>query len=110
LSGRGIPKIADAIVICFYSLVLPLDNRSHVRRQILFESRLIDVLSGVFATLALGEHRVFVHAGNGGLYVDPSAMHRPTGRTTLRWLPTETANLGFQFRSALGTASGSCFE
>src|ERR1700736_4239234 len=30
-----------------------------------------------FATLAFGEHRVFVHAGNGGLYVGPGAMHRP---------------------------------
>jgi hypothetical protein len=33
--GGSIPEIADAIVICFYSLVLSLDNRSHVRRQIL---------------------------------------------------------------------------
>jgi hypothetical protein len=68
------------------------------------------MLSGVFATLAFGEHRVFVHAGNGGLYVGPSAMHRPTYRTALRGLPTETANLSFQFRGALGTASGSCLE
>jgi len=110
LSGRGIPKIADAIVIFLHSLVLPLDNRSHIRWQILLECLLVGVLSGVFATLAFGEHRVFVHAGNGGLYVDPSAMHRPTCRTALRGLPPETADLGFQFRNALGTASGSCLE
>jgi len=89
-------------VICLYSLVLPLDNRSHVRRQILLECRVIGVLSGVLATLAFGEHRVFVHAGNGGLYVGPSAMHRPTYRTALRGLPAETRNLSFQFRSVLG--------
>jgi hypothetical protein len=109
-SGGGIPKIADAIMICLYALELPLDNCSHVRRQILLECRLIGVLSGVFATLAFGEHRVFVHAGNGGLYVGPSAMHRPAYRSALRWLPTKTTNFSFQFRSALGTASGSCFE
>ena len=97
-------------MICLYSLVLPLDNRSHVRRQILLECRLIGVLSGVLATLAFGEHRVFVHTGNGGLYVGPGAMHRPAYRTALRGLPTETTNLSFQFRSALRTASGSCFE
>jgi hypothetical protein len=91
-------------------LVLPLDNRSHVRRQILLECRLIGVLSGIFATLALGEYRVFVHAGNGGLYVGPSAMHRPAYRSALRGLPTKTTNLSFQFRSAFGTASGSCLE
>jgi hypothetical protein len=78
---------------CLYPLVLPLNNRSHVRPQILLECRLTDVLSGVFATLAFGEPRVFVHAGNGGLYVGPnvgaSAIHRPTHRIALR----ETANL-----------------
>ena len=97
-------------MICLYSLVLPLDNRSHVRWKILLECRLIGVLSSVFATLAFGEDRVFVHAGNGGLYVGPSAMHRPAYRTALRGLPAETANLSVQFRSALGTALGSCLE
>ena len=70
----------------------------------------VTIHCGVFATLAFGEHRVFVHSGNRRLYVGPSAMHRPTYRTALRGLPTETANLSFQFGSALGTASGSCLE
>src|SRR5450631_2625762 len=110
LSGGSIPKIANAIVICLYALELPLDNRSYVRWQFLLECRLIGVLTGVFATFAFGEDRVFVHAGNGGLYVGPSAMHRPAYRSALRGLPTKTTNLNFQFRSALGTAPGSCFE
>jgi hypothetical protein len=37
-------------------------------------------------------------------------MHRPAYRTALRGVPTETAQLSFQFGSALGTASGSCLE
>jgi hypothetical protein len=37
-------------------------------------------------------------------------MHRPTYRTALRGLPTETANVSFQLRSAFGTAPGSCLE
>ena len=97
-------------MICLYALELPLDNCSHVHRQILLECHLIGVLSGVFAALAFGKYRVFVHAGDGGLYVGPSAMYRPAYRTALRGLPPKTTNLSFQFRSALGTAAGSCFE
>jgi transposase len=55
-------------VICLDALVLPLDERSHVSRQVLLECCFISSLRGIFATLALGEYRVFVHSRDCGLY------------------------------------------
>jgi len=56
-------------VIRLDALVLPLDKRSYVGWQALFQRCFISCHRGIFATLALGEHRVFVHAGDNGLYI-----------------------------------------
>src|ERR1700724_2891800 len=92
------------------ALVLPVDERSYVGRQAFLERGFVSSLGGIFATLALGEHRVFVHAGDGGLYVGPGAMHRAAYGAALRGLAAETANLGIQFRRALGATPRRCFE
>src|SRR6202040_4432336 len=97
-------------VICLDALVLPLDERSYVGRQVLLERCFISSLGGILATLALGEHRVFAHAGDGGLYVGPGAMHRAAYGAPLCGLAAETANLGIQFRRALGATPRRCLE
>src|ERR1700730_16603423 len=97
-------------MICLDALVLSVDERSCVGRQAFLERCFISSLSGIFATLALGEHRVFVHAGDGGLYVGPGAMHRAAYGTALCGLTAETANLGFQFCRALGATPRRCLE
>ena len=74
--------------------VLPVDKRSYVGRQILLERCFISSLGGIFAALTLGEHRVFVHASDSGLYVGPGAMHGAAYGAALCGLTTETANLG----------------
>src|SRR3984893_14919285 len=102
MSGRGVAEIADAIVICLDALVLPLDERSYVGRQALLERCFISSLGGIFATLALGQHRLFVHAGDGGLYVGPGAMQGAAYGASLCGFTAETANLGFKFCRALG--------
>src|ERR1700730_2354172 len=76
LSGCGVAQIADSVVICLDAFVLPLDERLYMGRQALLERRFISSLGGIFAPLTLGEHRVFAHASDGGLYVGPGAMHR----------------------------------
>src|ERR1700731_2465253 len=53
IAPRGFWSQVREIFLC--SLVLPLDNRSHVRRQILLECRFIGVLCSVFATLEGGK-------------------------------------------------------
>ena len=63
-------------MICLDAFILPLDERSYVGRQALLEGCFISSLGDIFATLTLGEHRVFAHAGDGGLYAGPGAMHR----------------------------------
>jgi hypothetical protein len=97
-------------VICLDALVLPLDERSNVSRQALLERCFISSLRGIFATLAFDEHRVFAHAGDGGLYVGPGAMHRAAYGASLCWLTAETTNLGFQFCRAIGAAPRRCLE
>jgi hypothetical protein len=53
---------------------------------------------------------VFAHAGDGGLYVGPGAMHRAAYGAPLRGLTAETANLGFKLCRALGATPRRCLE
>jgi hypothetical protein len=91
-------------------LVLPLDERSHVSRQVLLECCFISSLSGIFATLALGEHRVFVHSCDYGLYIGPGAMDRAAYGAPLCGLTAKIVNLGFKFCRALGATPCRCLE
>jgi hypothetical protein len=51
-SGCRVAQVADAIVICLDALVLPLDERSYIGRQVLLERCFISGLCGIFATLS----------------------------------------------------------
>ena len=58
--ARLISQIADAIVICFHPFVLAAHKRFYIRRKVLLERCFIGAFCHVFATLAFGQHRVFV--------------------------------------------------
>src|ERR1700730_5641976 len=89
-------------MICLDAFVLPLDERSYVGGQALLKRCFISSLGRIFATFTLGEHRVFAHAGEGGLYVGPGAMDRSAYGTARCGHTAQTTNLGFKFCRASG--------
>ena len=90
--SRRISKIANPAVVFGHDLVLPLDHRSYIERQILVERRFILIFRDVLATLAFGEDGVIVHADG--------AIHRSSRNR----FAAQAANFCSQLFSAFGAS------
>ena len=62
------------VSMLYDALILTLDERPNIGRQILAESVLIRLFCEILAAFALGQNGGFVHPGDRRLDVDPGTM------------------------------------